>query len=165
MCGKLPSACELISPFLDELKSVEGLPSWLHDKHKDTVKTLEDVLAIAKTDREPLRLQRAAPTPLKQLNPVFDADFQPGDASLRDPDRSRAEAQKLRRQLKKEHKGAIRELRKDSQALASVRAAETRDRLEYLEGRGKRAVRMMEEQEATWKSQKREKKRGVSRLL
>ena len=76
--------------------------------------------------------------------------------------RERAERQKLRRKTNKERKGAMRELRKDNAFLAAATAADTAKRDEYLEGRGKRALQIMEEQEASWKSMKREKSgRGV----
>lgn len=95
--------------------------------------------------------------PIRQFNPAFDDDFQP-DTSL-DPDRERAERQKLTRKTKKEAKGAMRELRKDSAFLAREREQEKRKTSDYLEQRGKRAMRIMEEQEHAFKTQKKEKKK------
>lgn len=56
-----------------------------------------------------MRTKRAEP--IKQYNPRFEED---GFVQGRDydPDRERAEKKKLRKQLKKETKGAARELRK-----------------------------------------------------
>jgi nucleolar protein 14 len=56
-----------------------------------------------------MRTKRAEP--IKQYNPRFEED---GFVQGRDydPDRERAEMKKLRKQLKKETKGAARELRK-----------------------------------------------------
>ena len=168
MCSKVSSACDLLLPFLQQIEAVDRtrIPTWLVDLHNETCKLVSKALEVAKATREPLRLQRVAPVPIKQLNPVFDMDFQPGSsAASRDPDRERAEAQKLRRQLKKEHKGAVRELRKDASLLASARAEERQEKTDYLEARGKRAVSLMEEQEANWKSQKKEKRKVLKKML
>ena len=101
---------------------------------------------------------RAAVVPIKQYNPAFDDDFQP-DVSM-DPDRERAEKQKLSRKTKKEKKGAMRELRKDAAFLAARREEERKKTSDYLEMRGKRAVRLMEEQEHDVKTMKKERKKG-----
>ena len=74
-------------------------------------------------------MQRVAAAAIKQFNPAFDDDFQP-DVSM-DPDRERAERQKLRRKTKKEMKGAIRELRKDNAFLSAEREKERRKRDAY----------------------------------
>ena len=107
-------------------------------------------------------MQTAAPTPLKQYNPAFDDDFQP-DKPM-DRDRDRVELQKLRRKTKKEEKGAIRELRKDAVFLAAERDREKRKRDGYLEGRGKRALQIMEEQEHGVKTMKKEKRKMSDQL-
>ena len=114
----------------------------------------------AVASREPLRMQRAPVVAIKQFNPAFDDDFAPTISM--DPDRERAEVQKLRRQTKKEKKGAMRELRKDGAFLAARRDEERRKTSDYLEARGKRSMSIMQDQEANWKSMKREKSgRGV----
>ena len=102
-------------------------------------------------------MQRVAPVPLRQFNPAFEDDFQP-DRSM-DPDRERAERQKLVRKAKKERKGAIRELRKDSAFIAAERQKEREQRDAYLEGRGKRALALLEEQEHSVKQMKKEKRK------
>ena len=107
-------------------------------------------------------MQRAAPVPLKQFNPVFDDDFAPNKSN--DPDRERATMMRLRRQLKKERKGAARELRKDARSLAAQREVEDRKRNEYLEGRGKRAIAMLETQEHAFRTGKKEQ-RKMAKLL
>ena len=59
-----------------------------------------------------------------------------------------------------EQKGAMRELRKDASFLARHRQEEEDKTQKYLEDRGKRAMGIMQDQEANWKSMKREKKTG-----
>ena len=126
--------------------------------HAACASSAEAALREAIASRAPLRLQRAAVVPIKQYNPAFDDDFQP-DVSM-DPDRERAEKQKLSRKTKKEKKGAMRELRKDAAFLAARREEERKKTSDYLEMRGKRAVRLMEEQEHDVKTMKKERKKG-----
>ena len=57
---------------------------------------------------------------VKLLNPRFEEEFAAGKDF--DPDRERAAAKQLRRQLQKERRGAMRELRKDAAFLGQVRA-------------------------------------------
>ena len=80
-------------------------------------------------------------------------------------DRDRAELQKLKRKTKQERKGAVRELRKDAAFLAKQRGISKQKTSEYLEARGKRAMQIMQDQEATWKSMKKEKRKMEKKLL
>jgi len=155
----LPCFAEIWGPTLARLSVI---------KPKQLAKPLRPLLAACLAElraaipaalhaRLPLLLQRAPVAPIKLYNPVFDDDFQP-ERSL-DPDRQRAERQKLIRKTKKETKGAIRELRKDGAFLARERDKEREERDAYLEARGKRARAIMEEQEHGVKSMKKEKRR------
>jgi len=157
--SSLPSFVELFTHHLDILSAspaAAAAPPALAAACKATRAQLELLLARAAANRLPLRMQRAAPVPIKQFNPVFDDDFQPDRDT--DPDRDRAALQKLKRQTKKERKGAVRELRKDSAFIAVERAKDKAERDEYLTGRGKRAMAIMEEQEHSWKEQKKIKR-------
>lgn len=58
----------------------------------------------------------------------------------------------------------MRELRKDAAFLAGERRKSQKVTSDYLESRGKRAMQIMEEQEANWKSMKKEK-RNSAKLL
>lgn len=124
--------------------------------HKEAVGAVSDGLRAAIRTRKPLSMQKALAVPLKQFNPIFDDDFQP-DQSM-DPDRARAEKQKLQRKVKQEKKGAIRELRKDGQFLAAERQKEKEKRDDYLESREKRARTLLETQEADVKAMKKQKR-------
>ena len=59
---------------------------------------------------------------IRTFNPVYEEGFERGRDY--DVDRQRAERKKLRRQLKKETRGAVRELRKDNRYLAEVKERE-----------------------------------------
>lgn len=57
----------------------------------------------------------------REFNPRYEADFAAG--ADYDPDRQRAAARKLQRQLIKEKRGAMRELRRDATFMAVVSVA------------------------------------------
>ena len=65
--------------------------------------------------------------------------------------RERAVMQQLVRKVKNEKKGAARELRKDAAFLAAERHTQHKAPSDYLNARGKRALQIMEEQEAIMK--------------
>jgi nucleolar protein 14 len=56
----------------------------------------------------------------KEFNPRYEADF--SQHTDYDPDRQRAAARKLQRQVVKESRGAMRELRRDAVFMAAVSA-------------------------------------------
>ena len=122
----LPSLIEIITPLLQALTipsdAADALPGCLHELHAKCVETVASHLKRAVESRVPLRMQHQPAVAIKQYNPSFDDDFQP-DVSM-DPDRERAEKQKLMRKTKKEKKGAMRELKKDAAFIAREREAE-----------------------------------------
>ena len=159
LTGALPAGVEVLAPTLSMLRAAEPshLPAGLRALHDACAEEAAAALTSAARARLPLRMQRAPVVPLRQYNPAFEDDFQP-DRSM-DPNRDRAELQKLARKTKKEHKGAIRELRKDASFLAVERQKEREKRDAYLEGRGKRALQLLEEQEHAVKTMKKEKRK------
>lgn len=81
---------------------------------------------------------------MKLHNPVFKEGYTPGKDL--DPDAIRAERRKLKNKLKKERKGALRELRRDTEFLEQQRRQEReRDELERAE-RHRAIMRDLEEQ-------------------
>lgn len=91
---------------------------------QDRVATVQDglerAMRLARAARRPLTLQSHKPVPIPTFIPKFEASYAPGRKF--DPDSARNEAAKLKALVKKERKGAIRELRKDSRFLAGERA-------------------------------------------
>merc|ERR1712224_1118785 len=86
---------------------------------------METEISNAKAHRAAHPLGNAFKEPVKavkQFNPRFEEDFVVGKDY--DIDRDRAERKKLERDLKKERRGAVRELRKDNKFLASVKNRE-----------------------------------------
>ncbi|KAM2887458.1 hypothetical protein FF1_011323 [Malus domestica] len=103
-----------------EVAEQDNIPQVLTDKLKDVaelIKTRADKHHIL---RQPLQLRKQKPVAIKMLNPKFEENFVKGRDY--DPDRERAELRKMKKLLKQEAKGAIRELRKDNSFLYEVKA-------------------------------------------
>lgn len=90
-------------------------------------------MRLAKAARRPLTLQLHKPVPIPTYIPKFEASYAPGRKF--DPDSERNEAAKLKALVKKERKGAIRELRKDSRFLAGERAKMQADKDREYKGK------------------------------
>lgn len=89
--------------------------------------TLNEQLDRARHLRRPLRLHAHRAIPLASFVPKFDEGGRRSRSGAAfDPDSARAETAKLKALLKKEKKGAVRELRRDAQFLAQHRAEEKR---------------------------------------
>lgn len=88
-----------------------------------------------------------------------------GSSYLRaqDPDAERVEASKLRRQVKEERKGALRELRKDARFLAGVQQREQQERDESYVKRMRQVHGSLEGERAEEKSALREKEKEKQR--
>ncbi|KAI5798891.1 nucleolar protein 14 [Geopyxis carbonaria] len=110
-------------PVLSHLTSTRPrLPSALRKQISATSTTLAAQLAHAAHTRRPLELHHHRPLPIPSAVPKFDSDYNP-DSKSRDPDVDRRESAKLRAEHKRERKGAMRELRKDSHFVSRVKMA------------------------------------------
>lgn len=72
-----------------------------------------------------LRVKAVVP---REYNPRYELDF--NSKADYDPDRQRSEARKLQRQMVKEKRGAMRELRRDAAFMAAV--SMTTERLRFF---------------------------------
>lgn len=120
---------ETFAPFLPILKS-------LHRQKEH--RTLQILLQHSALSRRPLELHHHKPQPIKSAVPKFEESFNP-DRHY-DPDKERAEANKLQKDYKREKKGAMRELRKDGNFLAREKLREKKERDEAYEKKYKRLV-------------------------
>lgn len=117
-----PAFFETFEPFgrvLDHLSSKvckSELPNDLNTHITKTKSKLERMLALAHMSRRPLELHHHRPLSIKNNIPKFEDSFDPNKHY--DPDRDRAELAKLRKEHKRERKGALRELRKDASFMA-----------------------------------------------
>lgn len=119
-----PGFVELFTPlaFLLEVGAsrLRGSMPTLASLVSTTAAKLRAQLERAVENRRALRLQAHRALSIASYAPKFDQQaFDPKRAT--DPDTERAQTAKLRALLKKERKGAIRELRKDAQFLAEAR--------------------------------------------
>jgi nucleolar protein 14 len=83
---------------------------------------------MALSSRRFLRLQAHRAIAIASHVPKFDQQgYNPDRKSALDPDVERVQIQKMKALIKKERKGAIRELRRDNQFIAEVRRQEQAD--------------------------------------
>jgi nucleolar protein 14 len=109
---------EVFEPFLkplDTLLALPKLPSVLSELLRGTRTSIAQHIETTLSSRLPLRRNTEKPAQLRQFNPKFEEkSFINANT---DPDKERAQMKKLKRKLKDETKGAMRELKKDAQFL------------------------------------------------
>ncbi|XP_014514329.1 nucleolar protein 14 [Vigna radiata var. radiata] len=149
----LSSFPEIFLPILRILNVIEeqkNLPNALRDKIKNVAEIIKLKVDELHSSRRPLQMRKQKPVSIKLLNPKFEENYVKGRDY--DPDRERAEMRKLKKQLKREAKGAARELRKDNYFLLEVKEKEKslqeKDRAEKYG----RAKAFLQEQEHAFKS-------------
>ncbi|KAK2983887.1 hypothetical protein RJ640_008046 [Escallonia rubra] len=139
-----------IAKLLVELATADHMPVALQDKIRDVAQLIEKKADEYHMLRRPLQMRKQKPVPIKLLNPKFEENFVKGRDY--DPDRERAEQRKIRKLVKREAKGAARELRKDNYFLSEVKASDkVRLEEERAEKYGK-ARAFLQEQEHAFKS-------------
>lgn len=124
-----PAFIEIFSPVLSGLVSVH---------QTSAVQRLQVLLQNARVHRRPQELHHHRPLPIKSSVPKFEEGFDPNKHY--DPDKERAEATKLRKEYKREKKGALRELRKDANFIAREKLKEKKERDRKYEEKYKRLV-------------------------
>ncbi|EGG03798.1 uncharacterized protein MELLADRAFT_37772 [Melampsora larici-populina 98AG31] len=123
-----PHYTEVFSTVLSLIKSIDChtlICEVTKMRLKELIETIETQLATAKRIRQlnPLRLQLHRPIPIKPQTPQFESTFTPKQKEF-NPDSAQVEVNKLKSLIKKEKKGAMRELRKDNKFLAIEKARE-----------------------------------------
>jgi nucleolar protein 14 len=139
------SFTEVFAPTLKLVQHLGGkncrsklLPSMQSRITKLTQK-LTILLKNAHIARRPLELHHHRPLAIKTSIPKFEESYNP-DKKHYDADRERVEAAKLRKEYKREKKGAMRELRKDAAVVARESLREKRERDAAYEKKYKRLV-------------------------
>ncbi|CAE5963507.1 unnamed protein product [Arabidopsis arenosa] len=150
-----------ISTLLHQIGNQEKIPQTLKEKLEDVAKLIEKKTDEHHKERKPLSMRKHKPVAIKMVNPKFEENFAPGRDY--DPDKYRSDLKKLKRKLKQEAKGAVRELRKDSYFMSSVKAKEKAvQEQERAEKHGK-AWAFLQEQEHAFKSGQLGKGKGKKR--
>ena len=118
---------------------------------------LQRLLKQAQLSRRPLALHYHRPLAIRTSIPKFEESYNP-DRHY-DPDRERAEVSKLRAEYKRERKGAMRELRKDSNFIARESLKEKKERDREYERKYKRLVAEIQGEEGHEKKEYEREKR------
>lgn len=106
------------TPLLNPIASAASETPLAHfEKAASVHKKLTNKLKFSQISRTPLLLQAHKPIPIASKLPKFEANYNIDKKSY-DPDVVRREHKKLKTLVKKERKGALRELRKDSKFIA-----------------------------------------------
>ncbi|XP_066386724.1 uncharacterized protein [Miscanthus floridulus] len=150
-----------ISSLLQEILERSELPGTLQDIFHEIIDLVKKRSDEHHASREPLRMRKKKPEPIKQLNPKFEENYIKGLDY--DPDRERAQMKKMRKRVKSEMKGAKRELQKDNYFLAAVKEKERRKRDEERAEMYGKAMAFLQEQESAFKSGQLGKGKGRKR--
>ncbi|KAM7487525.1 hypothetical protein LguiB_025009 [Lonicera macranthoides] len=139
----------------------EYVPDALKVKIRDIAELIEKKGYEHHTLRRPLQMRKQKPVPIKLLNPKFEENFVKGRDY--DPDRERAEMRKMKKLIRREAKGAARELRKDNYFLSEVKEKEKRRQEEERTEKYGKARAFLQEQEHAFKSGQLGKGKGSKR--
>ena len=140
-----PSVATLIPP------ETRILATTIHD-------TLVSSLTTSLRSRQPLLLHNHRPLAIKTFIPKFEVNFNPD--SHYDPDRDRAQMQKLQKEHKRERKGALRELRKDARFMARESLKQKKEKDRAYEDKYKKLVASIQSEEGREKNEYERVKRG-----
>ncbi|EEP76638.1 conserved hypothetical protein [Uncinocarpus reesii 1704] len=121
------------------------LPTVLSDHIQQVYSDVKLRLSEARHSRRPLLLHNHKPLAIKTAIPKFEESFNPDKHY--DPDRERAELNKLKAEHKRERKGAMRELRKDANFIARESLREKRERDAEYERKYRRLVAEIQSEE------------------
>lgn len=152
----LPSYTHIFRPFrtlLSDHLHVQALPEALHALHSD----LLEAVSCATETHTPLVFEKKKPIPLKMLTPkiVEILDF----GKKRGSTREEREKERLKHKYKKEFKGALREIRKDSRFLAREKLNDVMQKDSERKRKVKELLGSLATQEGEWKALKRKKKK------
>lgn len=131
---------EIFSPFLTLVKD-----------HSATFEKLTKRLKFSQKSRVPLALQSHKPVPIATKIPKFEENYSVDKKSY-DPDVTRREHKKLLAAVKKERKGALRELRKDSHFIAREKLRERKQQDKEYHEKLDKLIRTVATEEGTEKN-------------
>ncbi|KAL4927907.1 snoRNA-binding rRNA-processing protein NOP14 [Aspergillus undulatus] len=121
------------------------LPSSTLKPLTSTLESLSTHLSNSRLARRPLLLHNHKPLAVKQAIPKFEETFNPDKHY--DPNRERAELNKLKAEYKRERKGAMRELRKDANFVAREKLREKKEKDAEYEKKYRRLVAEVQNEE------------------
>eukprot|EP00899_Mesostigma_viride_P003652 jgi/Mesvir1/13288/Mv08670-RA.1 len=151
--SQLPALPELLQPLRASVAALPGasvLGPELDGLKAALLAAIDMESRAVLAARKPLTLREKRPVPIKQFNPRFEEEY--ADGRDYDVDKERAELKKLKKQVKKEEKGAARELRKDNYFLAAERLKEHAIVDQEKEEKYKETMSFLQQQEHAFKS-------------
>lgn len=152
---------ELVSPFIEVLGRISSqsakLPKQSLKLASTAFKTIQTLQETSIAARLPLLLHNHRPLAIKSAVPTFIDNYNP-DRHY-DPDTQRAELSKLKAEHKKERKGAMRELRKDSNFMAREQLREKKAKDAAYDSKFKKLVAEIQGEEGREKKQYEKEKR------
>ncbi|KAI2791524.1 hypothetical protein POX_c04385 [Penicillium oxalicum] len=128
------------------------------DSVQAMIDKIEGHLATSSRARRPLLLHNHRPLAIKSAIPKFEENFNPDKHY--DPDRERAENNRLKAEYKREKKGAMRELRKDASFIAREKLREKKERDAEYEKKYKRLIAEIQSEEGRAANEYEREKRG-----
>lgn len=160
---------EIIEPAMIVLTHLESkanksvLSDPLNDRVAATKSSVKTLHQASLSTRQPLHLHCHRPLPIKSSIPKFDPSFNPTRHA--DPDRERANINKLRAEHKRERKGAMRELRKDANFITREALREKKEKDEAYERKFKKLREEIQTEEGREKNEyEREKRKRKGRF-
>ena len=127
-----PASIEIFQPFEHALAHLATpacsklLPYPITSAIATTLTHIRTLLQAARHQRPPLALHHHKPLPIKSSIPRFEASFDPDKHY--DPDRERAQSQKLKAEHRKERKAVLKDFRKDAAFTAREQLREKKER-------------------------------------
>ncbi|KAJ1960751.1 nucleolar complex protein 14 [Dipsacomyces acuminosporus] len=126
-----------------------NLPSEISTVLSDLRGYLDEQLEQSLAARAPLKLQYHRPLAITTVAPKFESNYNLD--THYDPNRDRNEILKLRRQVNREKRGAVRELRRDAQFIAGERLKEIREKDKAYADKMKKAWGILETEQSEMK--------------
>lgn len=153
---ELPSYREIFSPVIDMMDKlpVNKYPLTLQESIKDLQKTLKE---RSSKSRMQVSMPHSKPKPLKMFEPKIEEVFE-DRKKKKAASKEENEKGKMKHKYKKELKGAIREIRKDTQFLAREQLNEQMEKDAERKRKVKELYGMLATQEGDYKASKRTKK-------
>ncbi|KAL0219773.1 hypothetical protein P9112_005426 [Eukaryota sp. TZLM1-RC] len=137
----------LAEPFIKVLGSAKS------DLCSSLIEFLEYLKLISEKSiqlRLPLKFQAHKPIPIRQYKPSFSIDFDPELKGSLDVDQNRRESKRLEHVYKNEHRGAVREVRKDFQYVAQQKKLTRKLQKQKAEEGRKRLFSQLEQEAAEY---------------
>jgi nucleolar protein 14 len=150
------AAPELLSPLLYSLKLVRphispAFPISLQESHASLMEKISDDISSKKSVRRPLIWRKEVKKAIEGLTPKYQENYAP--TKDMDPDKGRVEMKQLNRQLKREKKAAVRELKRDADFLDQEKYKEQMNIITKRKEERAKNFAWMEEQQATLNQQ------------